>query len=91
MLLDQGVLSDIWLYKAAHHGSKYSNSPKLLQVIKPEISVISCSRTNVYGHPHAETLERFKFENCTIFNTMESGQITFQLNKGRIRIDEFRE
>lgn len=75
-LSEQGILSDVDLYKAAHHGSKYSNSTALLEIIKPEIAVISCSEHNLYGHPAPEAVARI--ENCgaTVYYTMESGQIT---------------
>ena len=48
------------LYKAAHHGSKYSNTEDLLTVLQPRITVISSGK-NSYGHPHAETIERLVF------------------------------
>ena len=31
------------VYKAAHHGSKYSNSAQLLAEISPQTSVVSCA------------------------------------------------
>ena len=43
-------------YKAAHHGSRYSNSTGFLEALAPEIALVSCSRTNRYGHPSKEAV-----------------------------------
>lgn len=67
---------DIDIYKANHHGSKYSSSKAWLNALSPDISVISCGENNRYGHPHEETLERFEEINCKVFRTDENGQIT---------------
>ncbi len=44
-------MQKIDFYKAAHHGSRYSNSTGFLEALAPEIALVSCSRTNRYGHP----------------------------------------
>lgn len=76
LLLKREVVNDIWLYKASHHGSKYSNSSELLRRLQPEITAISCSKNNHYGHPHAETIERIVAVESEVFYTMKDGQIT---------------
>lgn len=81
LLLGKGVIDDVWLYKASHHGSKYSNSSELLQKLQPEITAISCSENNYYGHPHAEAIERIEKVGSEVFYTMENGQVTFLLIK----------
>ena len=80
-LIRKGVLEDVNLYKAAHHGSKYSNSKALLDIIQPEICVISCGKDNSYGHPHAEVVESMEDIGVEVIYTMESGQVTFQKDK----------
>ena len=42
------------VYKAAHHGSKYSNSALLLAEISPQAAAVILPRGNCYGHPHEE-------------------------------------
>lgn len=76
LLLNRGVVDDVWLYKASHHGSKYSNSSELLEVLQPEVSVVSCSQKNFYGHPHEEAIQRIEAVGCEVFYTMENGQVT---------------
>jgi len=80
-LIRKGVLEDVDLYKAAHHGSKYSNSKAFLEVIQPEICVISCGKGNSYGHPHAEAVENIEEIGAEVRYTMERGQVTIQKDK----------
>lgn len=70
---------DIDIYKANHHGSKYSSSKEWLNALSPDISVISCGENNRYGHPHEETLERFSEIDSKVFRTDENGQIRILL------------
>ena len=88
---DDGCVESIPVdfYKAAHHGSKYSNSEEFLEVLAPQISVISCSVTNRYGHPSVEAIEHMEDSGSSVFYTMESGQITIKLEDG-MKVYEFR-
>lgn len=79
------------VYKAAHHGSKYSNSSELLERISPTISVISCAEKNRYGHPHAEAVARMKESGGEVFCTMDAGQITIKMRDGGLSVDQFAE
>ncbi|MDO5417794.1 MAG: DNA internalization-related competence protein ComEC/Rec2, partial [Lachnospiraceae bacterium] len=54
------ALADIQVLKAAHHGSRFSNSEALLKASSPELAVISYQEGNSYGHPHEEALERME-------------------------------
>lgn len=87
--LDNGSRG-IDVYKAAHHGSRYSNGSEILEVLQPKTAVISCGYQNRYGHPHKEALERLKNAGSEIFYTMESGQITFGLDKKGVWVKRYR-
>lgn len=88
-LLESGLLSEVTFYKAAHHGSKYSNSEDFLEILHPEICVISCGKDNSYGHPHVEAVERLKDVGSEIFYTMESGQIMVGSEKNKVWIKTY--
>lgn len=77
------------VYKAAHHGSKYSNSSELLERISPTISVISCAEKNRYGHPHEEAVARMKESGSEVFCTMDAGQITIKIREGKLLVEQF--
>lgn len=81
VLLEQEQLWDIDVYKAAHHGSKYSNSADFLNVLSPEIAVISCSENNLYGHPATIAIENMQNAGADVYVTKDVGQITVWLNK----------
>ena len=79
ILCEKGVLMDVDLVKANHHGSNYSNSTNWLECLKPEYIVVSCGKNNRYGHPGTEAVGRMEAGGAEIFYTMEGGQITFPL------------
>lgn len=70
--------------KVGHHGSKSSTSTALLQAYQPKVAVISVGKTNRFGHPHQEVLDRLKERKIKIFRTDIDGAIsyTFQNEKG---------
>lgn len=85
------VLGQVDFYKAAHHGSKYSNSKEFLQVLHPAIATVSCGAANRYGHPGREAIEHMKEVGCQVYYTMESGQITVKCNEDEVWIEEYNE
>lgn len=54
----EDLKSDI--LKVAHHGSKSSSSLKFLEAVSPSIAVIGVGKSNKFGHPSEEVLNRFK-------------------------------
>lgn len=64
--------------KAAHHGSKFSNSEEFIYAVKPESIVISCGEDNRYGHPHEEALKRMGEFGAIIYRTDEQGAVVFE-------------
>ena len=61
-LIQNGCLEDVDFLKTAHHGSRYSTGAEFLEIVRPELAVVSCSATNTYGHPSPDTLERLEEE-----------------------------
>jgi beta-lactamase superfamily II metal-dependent hydrolase len=73
-ILDADVL------KVGHHGSKTSSSLLFLEKSKPEISIISASAYNTYGHPHDDVMNNLKKVNSLILETSKEGTISFETN-----------
>lgn len=73
------------VYKAGHHGSRYSSSQAFLDEVKPAASVISCGEGNKYGHPHAETLNRFRADDIAVYRTDEEGTVIASTDGKTIR------
>lgn len=70
-------------YKAAHHGSRYSNSTGFLEALAPEIALVSCSRTNRYGHPSKEAVGHMQQAGSQVYYTMESGRLCVKKTDGQ--------
>lgn len=82
-LLQEILPRHVTVYKAGHHGSKYSSGEKLLSYIKPEYAIISAGKDNRYGHPNIETLDRLKIYAKEIISTIDRGTISF-ITDGRM-------
>lgn len=76
--MEQKGIRGITYYKAAHHGSDGSNSQEFLELLSPELTVISCGEGNSYGHPGKEAVERMREAGSRVVSTMERGQILIQ-------------
>ncbi|MFA6608497.1 MAG: MBL fold metallo-hydrolase [Candidatus Paceibacterota bacterium] len=82
-LVANGLDKNITVYKASHHGSKYSSGEQLLTYIRPEYAVISAGKNNRYGHPNVETIDRLHRYAQEIISTIDRGTISF-VTDGRI-------
>lgn len=84
-LQNQGI-RDITLLKAAHHGSRNSTKEELLEQISPAFAIISCGRSNRYGHPHPELLQRLAECDTQILQTPQSGAVTLILQPDAVTL-----
>jgi len=74
-ILEEGLTVQADVLKAGHHGSDTSTSDEFLEAVSPEYAVISCGEGNKYGHPHAETMNKFRQNGVTVYRTDEQGTI----------------
>lgn len=61
------------ILKVGHHGSYSATSPEFLDLICPDLAVISCGRGNPYGHPHRSVLELLKERRIEVHRTDRDG------------------
>ena len=85
-MIQGGRLQRVMLYKAGHHGSTYSSTEELLDIIRPKIAVISCGRDNPYGHPHDSTLKRLEKYADMVCRTDVSGTVIAESDGSDIKI-----
>ena len=76
----------VTVLKVAHHGSRNSSGESFLQTAGAKVAWISAGRNNLYGHPHAETIERLEQTGCRIDRTDESGAVTLRTNGDKLSI-----
>lgn len=69
-------LEPVSILKAGHHGSRYSTSEALLDILQPKEAVISVGKNN-YGHPHPEVLSRLEAHGVTLLRTDTMGDIVY--------------
>lgn len=81
--------SPIDIIKVPHHGSNTSSAEELLNKIKPEIAIISVGRSNFYGHPKKEIIDRYEGLGSKIYRTDTMGMIKLKLYKENMTIEPF--
>lgn len=72
---------DCDVYKVAHHGSSTSSSEELMNIMTPEICIISCGADNSYGHPHDEIEELLESITDKIYRTDICGTVIVASDK----------
>ncbi len=87
----EDAYTGINLLKVAHHGSQYTTDEEFLNLVRPQIAVISCGRNNSYGHPHEELLERLEDASSEVYRTDQSGELEFAIKNRDLRIKVFME
>ena len=64
------------LLHAGHHGSRHSSSAAFLARVRPQVVIVSAGAGNIYGHPHADALDRFQRIGAAVHRTDRVGTIT---------------
>jgi competence protein ComEC len=67
----------IRLVKVPHHGSLTSSSAPFVAALKPTIAIVSVGRSNHYGHPVPEVLERYSSSGAETYRTDRDGAVMF--------------
>lgn len=88
LILDKKI--DVDILKVGHHGSRYSTSDNFLEKVNPSYAIISVGNPNSYGHPHKETLEKFKNSNIKVHRTDNEGTILVSTDGEDIEITNIR-
>lgn len=63
--------------KAGHHGSRTSTGTAWLNLLQPDVLVVSCGRNNRYGHPHPSVLKAAAAHGLQVLRTDLDGDISF--------------
>lgn len=90
-LIESGQLRDYDVLKAGHHGSKNSTSAEMLDMVLPEVTIISAGKENRYGHPHEETLKRLEKVKSKEYSTKEVGAVTVRTDGEKMWTKSYRQ
>ena len=86
-ILEKYNISDVYVLKVGHHGSKRSSSFEFINEINPKYSIISVGKNNRYGHPNKEVLNNL--DNSKIYRTDEDGSILFKIKNNKFQIETY--
>ena len=86
-ILNKYNISNVYVLKVGHHGSKTSSSKSFINEINPKNSIISVGKNNRYGHPNKEVL--YILEDSKIYRTDQDGSIMCKIKKNKLRIETY--
>nr|MCR4752069.1 MBL fold metallo-hydrolase [Eubacterium sp.] len=69
--------------------SRNSTSEAMLDVLQPELALVSAPKKSFYGHPHQETLDRLQAAGAEILMTKDSGAVSLTGRNGGFRIEQY--
>jgi competence protein ComEC len=79
-LLKESSLENMYILKAGHHCSRTATSDMFLRAVNPEVAICSYGEGNKFGHPHYETIEKFKKYNVQYLETAKEGDIVIKFS-----------
>ena len=65
----------IRVVKVPHHGSLTSSTNQFVEALRPQVAVVSAGRSNHFGHPVPEVLERYQSAGAEVFRTDCDGEV----------------
>ncbi len=63
-----------------HHGSASSSSAGFVQAVNPMLAIVSAGHLNRFQHPRAEVVSAWSAEGAQVFNTTDTGMLSFRLD-----------
>jgi len=74
--LDGGLVEDVTLLKAPHHGASNGFTYAFLDAVEPELVVISVGEGNAYDHPRPDALAAYTSYADRVLRTDRDGTVT---------------
>lgn len=79
-MAQSGHLRHIDLLKVPHHGALSSLDRGWLNIVQPDVAVVSASRRNPYGHPASEVLAAYQSLETQLWRTDQDGAVWAELD-----------
>lgn len=89
-MLDTGIIENVTLYKASHHGSWVDDTNStIFNKVKPSYLVVPCSirEENTYGHPHIELVDYAIKNNVFTYLTGYQSDIVFKVSGDKVNVN----
>ena len=75
--------------KVPHHGSLTSSTPDFVRAAAPRVAIVSAGRSNHFGHPAPDVLERYRRAGAAIFRTDRDGAVTVDTDGRSLDVRSF--
>lgn len=75
---------------APHHGSKTSSSQDFVAATLPDYTVFTVGYRNRFGHPRAETLQRYADSGAELLRSDEDGAILVEMDAHGLQLERYR-
>ena len=74
------------IVKVPHHGSAGSSTPGFVAALGPCLAIVSAGRTNPFGHPAPDVVERYREAGALVLETARAGAITVETDGSAIQV-----
>jgi competence protein ComEC len=75
------------ILKVAHHGSADPFLPSLLELVDPQVAMVSVGNGNDYGHPTPETMAALEaVPGLAVYRTDRDGAVTIETDGERVSV-----
>ena len=82
----RGLLEDVDVLKVGHHGSKASLDAEALNLLRPEVALVSCGEDNSYGHPAPQTVSALEDAGAKVLRTDEMGTVRLTFDEDKVNL-----
>ncbi len=79
----------IRIVKVPHHGSLTSSLPEFVAALAPRVAIVSVGRTNHFGHPVPEVLDRYRESGAGVFRTDQDGEVEVDTDGHDLKVGSF--
>ena len=77
------------MLKTPHHGSLTSSSVEFVRALRPQVVVFSVGRSNHFGHPAPDVVQRYRDVGSAIFRTDQDGAVTIDTDGRSLDVHTF--
>ena len=81
--------SPLRIVKVPHHGSLTSSTVDFVRALSPRVAIISVGRSNAFGHPAPEVIDRYRRIGADVFRTDQDGAVSLHTDGYIVDIHTF--
>lgn len=90
LLLEREADLSAQVLKVPHHGGRTSSGLPFLDRVRPTVAVVSAGYRNRFGHPHQQTLDRYRANGIDLYRTDRDGAVTVSTDGNTVEVATMR-